>query len=83
MEPVVGGFAGPEFGNAERNGHRGIGDKLIGFHERAELLGEMRRVLIDYARGHGAARRGGLAQRALFDEGAAVVELDGSLIALD
>jgi RNA polymerase sigma factor (TIGR02999 family) len=46
---------------------------------------EMRRVLIEHARGHGAARRGGAAKRVLLEEVAApaAVELDANLVAVD
>ncbi len=46
---------------------------------------EMRRVLVDHARGHNAVRRGGAVQRVLLEEGAAsaAVELDTDLVALD
>ncbi len=59
----------------------------IGFRNRAHFVGlaahVMRRVLVDYAREHGAAKRGGKARKVTLIESDSVSEPNLELLALD
>lgn len=71
-----------------------IDQKRVNWQNRAHFVGVaaqmMRRILVDHAKGHKRAKRGGGAQRVPFDEAAAfsevreddLVELDAALTAL-
>ena len=63
-------------------------DQHASWQNRAQFFGIaaqlMRRILVDHARGHGAAKRGGGAARVELDEAmVAAVALDVDLLALD
>jgi RNA polymerase sigma factor (TIGR02999 family) len=67
---------------------RMLGQENVGFRDRAHFLAiasrVMRRILIDHARGHNAAKRGGQNEKVAIDEQrAAILERPAVLIALD
>jgi len=67
---------------------RMLDQENIGFRDRSHFLAiasrVMRRILIDHARGHNAAKRGGEIEKVAIDEQrAAILERSAVLIALD
>jgi RNA polymerase sigma factor (TIGR02999 family) len=65
-----------------------VDQRIVRWESRGHFLGVaatlMRRILMDYARGHDAVKRGGLQQRVLLDDGMALTEQRAvEMIALD